>query len=119
MTEEDETHEEVINPKVLSDCYDFLHLIELGKGHIHILMGLFGSEDNLKESNFRQVERIKTRCQNFGIKVQFDDISSKFVTESNAKLRLLQIVEEENKKRKPQDHTSFGSYRIRKATWKI
>ena len=112
---------DLTNEKVLSDCYEFLHMVELDRGTISELMDIFGTPGNKKESNYRQVERIKQRCILAGIKVTFDEMTSSFHTDYNSKLRLLDIAEKQQRElppRKPPTAT-FGMYKARKIKYGV
>ena len=108
---------EFLNTKVVDDCYDFLHIVEIGKGTLEDLVLVFGGEENLYESNYRQVERIKTRCIRAGVRVSFNEHKGKFETEPNAKLKFLDIVTkviEDKTGEKPKK--VFGKFEATKTT---
>ena len=106
---------ELLNTKVVDDCFDFLHIVEIGKGTMENLVKIFGRSGNLYESNYRQVEIIKTRCIKAGIYIRFDDFKGKFETEANAKLKFMVVVDkiiEDKRGEKPTK--SFGVFHAAK-----
>ena len=107
----------VLSERVITDCYEFLHLVEVGRGSLEDLIDVSGNDKNLYESNYRQVERIKHRCMLLGIHIEFNYELEKFVTERNAKLKLLDKVRKikrPHSSKKPPKPTTFGSYSFRK-----
>ena len=99
----------VLDQKVISDSYEFLHFVEQGKSSMQELLEIFGQPGNKAESDYRQVERIKQRCIKAGIFLEFDNINMRFRTERNAKLKyldsMLPKLEEQSKR-----NYAFGFY---------
>ena len=109
---------DLTNQKIVSDCYEFLHLVELGRGSLRDLVTVFGSPENQYESNYRQVERIKRRCQKLGIHVVYDEQLTRFRTESGAKLKLLDLAENaKNAVKKDIKVKTFGPFKVSKVSW--
>lgn len=78
-----------LDQKVITDCFELLHMVEMGRSSMQELSEIFGTDGNKAESNYRQVERIKHRCIRAGIFLEFDPNTMRFRTEPNAKLKFL------------------------------
>jgi len=82
---------------------------------------VFGDPNNKRESNYRQVERIKQRCIQAGIEVGFNEYLSSFYTEHGAKIKFLDIAEEAlSKLPDPKDKpNTLSRFTARKVDWGI
>jgi len=100
--------------KMITDCYEFLHLSEIGQGTMRNLVRILGSKKSQKESNHRQIERVKLRCIHTGIKVTFDIISKSFVAPLGSKYKLLELIEA-HQQHKPPNPKNFGPFKIQKS----
>lgn len=107
------------NSKLVDDCYEFLHLIEMGKGTMDDLVLVFGNKKNLYESNYRQVERIKMRCLHAGVEVSFNQSTGKFETTPGSKFLFMEFIEELHlTHRSPVPMNSFGPFEAAKVNWR-
>lgn len=100
---------DTLNDKVISDCWEFLHQVEMGRSSMAELSEIFGIGKNKAESNYRQVERIKQRCMRAGVWLEFDTHTMRFRTERNAKFKYLdQVLPKLAEQRRQQ--TAFGFF---------
>jgi len=99
-----------MRPKALLDAYEFLHQAEAGPGTIESLCFIFGSDNNLPKSNERQVDRIRQRCLDLGIKAQWDEENRRYKASSQAKLFLHDLIETAREAA----WSSFGGFLFRK-----
>lgn len=92
-------------------------MVELSHGSVEDLTAIFGNSSNKKESNYRQIERIRQRCVAIGIDIQFSEYTSTYSCPPNSKLILLEEAERQRRETfKPvySQLRRFGPFRANK-----
>jgi len=103
--------------KLLIDCYEFLHLIEIGRDSIRDIVQVFGKKENLPESNLKQVDRLRARCIYLGIDVEFDRDTGKFSAKTGSKMVISKMIDDLKETKEHQKQHLLGPFAARKVYW--